>query len=301
MASEVFHEGERAVQARAGVSALAERIGRSIRRDIPPAAQAFLAERRWLVIGALDDRARPWIAIRSGAAGFAHAVDDRTVRIEATAPVGDAFGDDHLRPGALVGLIALDPATRRRLRVNGRVVAHDAAGLVVEVDQAFANCPKYIQRRDQIAGDTASTPVSLAPSAALTDAQRDRVRATDTFFIASARPGDGVDVSHRGGMPGFVVVDGQRLSWPDYSGNAMFTTLGNLHVHPYAALLVPDFERGGALIVAGRAAIDWRADSAAPFAGAERVVTLDVDQVVEQSGVLPGAFQLREYSPFNPR
>ena len=81
MASEVFHEGERAVQARAGVSALAERIGRSIRRDIPPTAQAFLAERRWLVIGALDDRARPWIAIRSGAAGFAHAVDDRTVRI----------------------------------------------------------------------------------------------------------------------------------------------------------------------------------------------------------------------------
>jgi len=300
MASEVFHEGERAVQARAGVSELAERIGRSIRRDIPPAAQAFLADRRWIVLGALDDRARPSIAIRSGAAGFARAVDDRTVRIEATAPVGDAF-DARLRPGSLVGLIALDPATRRRLRVNGRIVAHDAAALEVAVDQAFANCPKYIQRREETAGATASTPVSPAPAAALTDAQRDRVRATDTFFIASARPGDGVDVSHRGGMPGFVVVDGQRLSWPDYSGNAMFTTLGNLHVHPYAALLVPDFDRGGALIVAGRATIDWRPDSAATFAGAERVVTLDVDQVVEQTGVLPGAFQLREYSPFNPR
>jgi uncharacterized protein len=301
MAFDVFHEGERAVQARAGVAALAERIGRSIRRDIPPAGQAFLAERRWIVMGALDDGGRPWIAIRSGAAGFAHAVDDRTLRIEATAAVGDAF-DDRLRPGTLVGLIALDPATRRRLRVNGRVVAHDASGLVLGVDQAFANCPKYIQRREESAdAGTASTPVSLAPSAALTDAQRDRVRAADTFFIASARPGEGVDVSHRGGMPGFVAVDGQRLSWPDYSGNAMFTTLGNLHAHPYAALLVPDFDRGGALVVAGRTTIDWSADAAATFAGAERVVTLDVDQVVEQTGVLPGAFQLREYSPFNPR
>jgi uncharacterized protein len=301
MAFEVFHEGERAVQARAGVSALAERVGRSIRRDMPPAARTFLAERRWIVMGGLDDGGRPSIAIRSGPPGFVHAVDDRTVRIDATAAVGD-LGADRLRPGALVGLIALDPATRRRLRVNGRVAVQDGAGLVLAVDQAFANCPKYIQRREESAGvGTARLPVSLAPSAALTDAQRDRVRVADTFFIASARPGDGVDVSHRGGMPGFVTVEGQRLSWPDYSGNNMFTTLGNLHANGYAALLVPDFDRGDALIVAGRTTIDWSPDSASGFAGAERVVTLDVDQVIEQTGVLPGPFQLREYSPFNPR
>jgi uncharacterized protein len=301
MASEVFHDGERAVQARAGVTTLAERVGRSIRRDIPPAARQFLAERRWLVLGALVEADRPWIAIRSGPAGFAEALDERTVRIQATAPVGDRLDDDRLRPGALAGLIALDPATRRRLRFNGRVARHDAQGLVLEADQVFSNCPKYIQRRDEQDAGTPSVPVSLASSAALTDAQRDRVRATDTFFIASARPGEGVDVSHRGGMPGFVAVDGQRLSWPDYSGNAMFNTLGNLHSHPYAALLMPDFAGSGALVVAGRTAIDWSPAGAARFAGAERVVTLDVDQVVEQIGVLPGAFQLREYSPFNPR
>ncbi len=301
MAFEAFHEGERAVQARAGVSAFAERVGRSIRRDIPAAARAFLAERRWIVLGALDDADRPWIGIRAGAPGFAHALDDWTVRIEATAPVGDLLGG-RLRPGALVGLIALDPATRRRLRFNGRVVSHDAAGLVLEADQVFSNCPKYIQRRDETAGAaTPSMPVSLTSSTTLTDAQRERMRTADTFFIASARPGEGVDVSHRGGMPGFVAVDGPRLSWPDYGGNAMFNTLGNLHAHPHAALLIPDFDRGGALVVAGRAAIDWSAESASRFAGAERVVTLDVDQMVEQTGVLPGGFQLREYSPFNPR
>jgi hypothetical protein len=102
-------------------------------------------------------------------------------------------------------------------------------------------------------------------------------------------------------MPGFVQVDGGRVTWPDYGGNAMFNTLGNLHVHPHAGLLVPDFDGGGALIVGGRAAIDWDPRHAAALAGAERIVSLAIDRVVEQAGVLPAAFQLREYSPFNPR
>jgi hypothetical protein len=290
------------VQRRAGVADLADRVGRSIRRDLPPAARTFLAERRWLVIGALDPDQRPWPAIRAGAPGFAHAIDERTVRIAATAPAGDPLEGDALRPGALAGLIALDPATRRRLRFNGRVAANDRDGLVLEADQVFSNCPKYIQRRDERpAGDAVVVPGTVAVAAALSEAQRDLVRATDTFFIASGRPGEGVDVSHRGGMPGFVRVDGHRLTWPDYGGNAMFNTLGNLHAHPHAGLLVPRFDAGGALILIGRAAVDWSPAHASAFAGAERVVTMEIERVVEQAGVLPVSFQLREYSPFNPR
>jgi predicted pyridoxine 5'-phosphate oxidase superfamily flavin-nucleotide-binding protein len=301
MSTGVFHDGERAVQRLAGVTEFAGRVGRSIRRDLPPAAQAFLAERRWIVIGALDAGDRPWPAIRAGAPGFAHALDGRTVRIDAAPPIGDPVGDDLLPPGALAGLIALDPATRRRLRVNGRVAGRDGGGVVLVADQVYSNCPKYIQRRDEQPADAAGVPASSASAAGLSDAQRDRLRAADTFFIASARPGEGVDVSHRGGMPGFVQVDGNRIAWPDYGGNAMFNTLGNIHGHPYAGLLVPDFASGGALIVGGRAAIDWDPAHAAALAGAERVVTLTIDRVVEQTGVLPLAFQLREYSPFNPR
>ena len=96
-------------------------------------------------------------------------------------------------------------------------------------------------------------------------------------------------------------VEGGLIAWPDYGGNAMFNTLGNLHEHPPASLLVPDFDRGGALIVSGRAAIDWDPAAAAGHPGAERVVTLAVERVVEQAGVLPATFRLREYSPFNPR
>jgi predicted pyridoxine 5'-phosphate oxidase superfamily flavin-nucleotide-binding protein len=300
MSTAVFHEGERAVQARAGVRDMAERVGRSIRRDMPPAAQAFLAERRWIVLAALDAGGRPRIAIRAGAAGFAQAIDSRAVRIDAAAATGDPL-DGLLGPGALVGFIALDVTTRRRLRFNGRVRSHDAAGLILDADQVFSNCPKYIQRRDETPAGAPAVAETRPAATSLTDAQRDRLRATDTFFIATGRPGDGVDVSHRGGMPGFVAVDGARVSWPDYSGNAMFTTLGNIHAHPHAALLVPDFARGGALIVAGRAAIEWAPDGEPADSDHERRVHLDVDHAVEQGGVLPLAFQLREYSPFNPR
>jgi predicted pyridoxine 5'-phosphate oxidase superfamily flavin-nucleotide-binding protein len=301
MGSSVFHQGERAVQRLAGVGAFADRVGQSIRHDMPPAARAFLADRRWIVIGALDADGRPWPAIRAGAPGFVQALDQRTLRIEASAAPGDPIASDLLAPGALVGLLALDPATRRRLRFNGRVAAHEGDALVLEADQVFSNCPKYIQRRDEQAVTEVVVPATTARAATLSEAQRDRLRAADTFFIASARPGDGVDVSHRGGMPGFVQVDGDRIAWPDYAGNAMFNTLGNLHVHASAGLLVPDFERGGALIVTGRTAIDWNLEHASRLAGAERIVTLDVDWVVEQTGVLPARFQLREYSPFNPR
>jgi len=301
MSSSPFHDGERAVQRLAGVTALADRVGRSIRRELPPAAQAFLAERRWMAIAALDGDQQPWPAIRAGAPGFVQAIDVRTLRIDAIAPAGDPVDAGLLVPGALVGLLALDPATRRRLRFNGRVVAHDRGGLVLEADQVFSNCPKYIQRRDEAPAVEAGTPATIATAPGLTDAQRTRLAAADTFFIASARPGDGVDVSHRGGMPGFLQVDGTRLTWPDYGGNAMFNTLGNLHVHAQAGLLVPDFEQGGALIVSGRAAIDWSPGRASQLAGAERVVTLEIDRVVEQAGVLPSPLRLREYSPFNPR
>ncbi len=131
--------------------------------------------------------------------------------------------------------------------------------------------------------------------------QRDLVACADTFFIATAHPERGADASHRGGAPGFVRVEGgRRLVWPDYSGNAMFNTLGNLAVDPRAGLLFVNFENGDTLQVSGRAGIIWDEGRAAEFAGAERVVEFDVEEVVDTRGALPLRWRLEEYSPFNP-
>ncbi len=121
----------------------------------------------------------------------------------------------------------------------------------------------------------------VAPSAApararrapgLAEAQRAWIRRADTFFIATSHPEAGADASHRGGMPGFVRVEGDRLVWPDYAGNAMFNTLGNIALHPRAGLVFPDFEAGATLQLTGRAAVDWDRDRAGSFPGAERLV-----------------------------
>lgn len=300
MANDIFHAGERAVQDRAGARALADRVGRSIRAALPPMAQEFLDNRRWLVVGGLDADNRPWATILAGPRGFVHVVGDRSVRVAAAPRVADPL-DEALQPGAPAGFIAIDLATRRRFRLNGRIAARTASGLVVEADQAYSNCPQYIQRRDEAGDEVVWTSAAPARTSALTDEQRARLRGADTFFIASAAPGAGVDASHRGGMPGFITVEGQRITWPDYPGNGLFNTLGNIEAWPHAGLLVPHFDTGAGLLVTGRAAIDWDSSHLAGSPGAERLVTLDVEAVVEIAGILPTRLRLREYSPTNPR
>jgi hypothetical protein len=85
------------------------------------------------------------------------------------------------------------------------------------------------------------------------------IRAADTFFLGTTNPERGSDASHRGGAPGFVRVGGGRLWWPDYPGNNLFNSFGNLAVDPEAALLFFDFDSGRTLQLSGLAEIDWDA------------------------------------------
>ena len=101
-------------------------------------------------------------------------------------------------------------------------------------------------------------------------------------------------------MPGFVHAAPGRISFPDYAGNAMFMTLGNLQANPAAGLLFVDWEDGATLQVSGRAAIDWSPARAAAFPGAERVVDLDVERVVATARALPAPWRFLEASRFNP-
>src|SRR5262249_20650024 len=138
-----------------------------------------------------------------------------------------------------LGLLALDAMSRSRIRVNGTARLTDA-GIELQIAETFGNCPKYIQRRMPVEllndGDRG---VEVTTGAALDDAQRSLVAAADTFYVATANAERGADTSHRGGRPGFVEVndDGTRLTWPDYQGNNMFMTLGNIAADPAAGLL----------------------------------------------------------------
>ncbi len=293
-----FHSGELAVQERAGVRDRAARVGGSIHGEVPPAAKAFLEQRRFVVLATVGSDGRPWASIVTGPPGFARAPVPSEIRIDANPFPGDPLAGS-LGASRFAGLLAIDLATRRRMRVNGRLEWVAGGPLVIRADQVYANCPKYIQRR---AAEEESPPARPAPArraGSLSETQRAWIRRADTFFIASVHPEEGADASHRGGPPGFITVEGNRLVWPDYAGNLMYNTLGNIVAHPWAGLAVPDFRTGSLLLLSGRAAIDWAADRAAAVPGAERLVQLEVDEVVEIGNVLPSA-EAVDYSPFNP-
>ena len=296
-----YHEGELEVQARAGVRGMAERIGHSVHAAVPLVARHFLMTQRFAVVGGLDGGGMVWATPLTGRPGFVSAPGESLVRVEAMPSAGDPLRDA-LRGGAQVGLIVMDLARRMRMRVNGVVLRETDSGFEVEAREVYSNCPKYIQARSLAAAGApaASEPVAER-SLGLGPAQRELVARADTFFIATAHPERGADASHRGGLPGFVRVEGgRRLVWPDYSGNSMFNTLGNLAADPRAGLLFVDFENGNTLQLSGRARVVWDEGRAAEFARAERVVEFDVEEAVERRGALPLRWRFEEYSPFNP-
>src|SRR5215208_4466663 len=227
MPADPFHEGERYVQDRAGEREIAVRTGGIVGEMIPPRAIPFLAEQRMLAVGSVDERGAVWASVLVGARGLASSPDGRTVVVDRTridASPADPLWSN-LRVDADVALLAIELGSRRRLRINGAVTALDDRRVEVRVREAYPNCPKYIQRR-QLREDPGASSEDRRPPAAgvsLDDVRARAVERADTLFVASRHPARGVDVSHRGGAPGFVrVLDPHRLRIPDYPGNSMF-------------------------------------------------------------------------------
>lgn len=277
-----YHEGERAVQRRAGgLEAAAWGAENAIHRALPPVAAGFLSEQVLVVAGHRAADGAVWASGLGGAAGFVTAPDERTVHIAARPAGGDALTESLDAGPVALGVLAIEPGTKRRMRVNGQARLQ-GDGIVLRTEQVYANCPKYISvRRPEPLPVAAPQAAGPERSSELTGAQRRFVEGADTFFVASSHEHTGADASHRGGNPGFVHVFGpRRLSWPDYRGNSMFMTLGNLELDSRAGLLFADYATGGLLQLSGRARTDWDPARAATYPGAERVVDFDIDRVV---------------------
>ena len=274
-----FHEGELAIQERAGVRAQAARLGNAMLAvpDLNGGMSDFLADREFAVLTARDGEGRLWTSPIFSSPGFLEA-HDRVLQIHAAPGVGDPLHG--IAVGEPVGVLAIEFATRRRVRVNGTVTDAGDDGLVVTVDQAFGNCPKYIQVRHLEHVDE-RVPSDAHRSASLSAEDAALIARADTFFLGTTHPARGADASHRGGSPGFVRVEGDRLWWPDYPGNNMFNSLGNVAVNPSAALLFVDFDTGASLHVSGTADVEWSAPGSRGDDGATgRRVRFAVESVV---------------------
>lgn len=282
-----FHAGEQALQVRTGVRERLAAVGAAVIRDhLPEAHRELFGKLPTLLLAVQDDRGQPWATMLHGAPGFVASPDARTLRVAARPAAGDPVAP-WLLDGAAVGLLGLEPHTRRRNRANGRVQASSEDGFDVQVRQSFGNCPKYIHGRQPETLQRPPPPPAQLLGPALDAAPLALLRRADTLFVASAhgpRPGDaradGVDISHRGGPPGFVHVGpgprGLRLTLPDYLGNFFFNTLGNLLAWPRAGILVPDHDDGSLLQLAADATIEFDGPALAGFPGAQRLLHLDL-------------------------
>ncbi|MDO5644090.1 MAG: pyridoxamine 5'-phosphate oxidase family protein [Dermabacter sp.] len=248
-----YHEGELAVQARVGVECAASRLeSMLVGNFIAEPMSAFLAQRNVAFLATTDRQGRFWCSPLFAPRGFLVA-QGRMLRVNAL-PVGD----DPLREvlaGERVGLITIEFALRRRFRVNGRVSLVDDAGFSIAIEEAYGNCPQYIQQRVlEVEPDlTVARIFSRGFRTRLDGADREIITLADTFFLGTIHPERGADCSHRGGAPGFVRVEGDSLWWPDYSGNNMFNSLGNLETDPRASMVFVDFEGRTSLHLSGNA------------------------------------------------
>lgn len=301
---DVFHIGERAVQARADVpDTWLKQTESFVRTEMPQQHRDFFESLPMLFMALLDRNGRPWCVPAVGAPGFVVSPAPDRLELRGTPVLSNELGLVR-STGASVGIVGIDLNSRRRNRMNGRVQHTSDGTVTIQVDQSFGNCPQYIQTRAL----TAAWDEPKAANGRRTTLRDPEVRrivgAADTFFIASRAAGAldggsaGIDASHRGGRPGFLGInDDGSLSFPDFSGNRFFNTLGNIESDGRVSLFVPDFETGDAVLLTGRAAIDWNSDRVESFEGAERIVDVAPEEIWHVTSALPVAASAPEPWP----
>lgn len=302
-----FHPGEQTIQTRLGVRDYAEATGQLMMRSfMPDQHRDFFSQLPFVVLGSIDENGWPFASLVSGKPGFIQSPDNRTLSIETTIAPGDPLKQS-ARPGAPIGLLGIELHTRRRNRMNATVSSVTEAGFNLSVDISFGNCPQYIQNRAFKFVRPAHDMSQVAAPEILHDFDthaHNMIRTADTFFVASYAKAkdhsdiDGVDVSHRGGRPGFVRLEGKTLTIPDYSGNRLFNTFGNFAATPKAGLTFVDFETGDLLMLTGTVDMIWDDDPRVKaFRGAERAWSFTLDHAIRLKDALPLRWAFKDYSP----
>lgn len=294
-----FHQGEKILQQRIGLSDKIEAMGRKVIRSfMPDQHRQFFAQLRYVAMGSVDEEGWPWATILTGDTGFMSSVTPDSlsvnVHVQKDNPVFRG-----IKSGKPVGMLGIDLSTRRRNRLNGRISEHRSDGFSLSVDQSMGNCPKYIQPRDiHRIRDLSEKIQNVRTLTSLNHQAHALIERADTFFVSSyvqqqnEPEVEGVDVSHRGGKPGFIRIEGNTLTIPDYSGNNVFMTLGNFLMVPKAGLVFVDFASGDLLMLTGYVEILWEdSPEVQAFEGAQRAWRFELDHGVFLERALPFSFQ----------
>jgi predicted pyridoxine 5'-phosphate oxidase superfamily flavin-nucleotide-binding protein len=298
--NDVFHQGELSVQNLTGEGAVAAQNSKMISSHFSNGMINFLKTQQFAILSSTDHKGNVWVTLLTGEPGFAEVLDEQRLVIQAGLLSADPLAAE-LTKEKQIGLLIIDTIRRIRLRINGTAIM-EKEQLLVTAHQIYGNCPKYIQKRSLRPENEASRLLKSAQrNKELSQQQQDRIALADTFYIGSMSDKGEMDASHRGGNSGFIhVLDAKTLMFPDYFGNSMFNTLGNIYSNPSSGLLFIDYEHGHSLQLTGSAEIIWDEEESSAFPGAERLVRFAIEEVVQLENATELRWEDTEFSPYNP-
>ncbi|KAL2835252.1 hypothetical protein BDW59DRAFT_168497 [Aspergillus cavernicola] len=289
---------------------------------LTPRAGLLMQQSPLLAIGALDHDGKPWSSLWGGEEGFATPTSASSFDIKT--PVGETYDpvveslllDSTGNSGKPVSFLAVDLENRRRVKLFGKItagslnVANDderiragIAHLAVHVDGSLGNCPKYLNAKRIVPAPPDPKLISETPQ--LHPGAIDLLSHADCLFISSSHGTQDMDTNIRGGPPGFVRVvsnepRGAVFVYPEYSGNRLYQTLGNLQTTPLAGYVFPDFETGNALFVTGTTEILLGKDASPVLPHSNIVVRVTVTAARFVAKALPFRGAPGKPSPYNP-
>lgn len=285
-----------------------------------------------IAIGTLDNDGRPWTTLWGGESGLARPLGGGIIGIRTPVPgrydpivealVGKQATGEVVREegkGRMVSGLTIDLEKRKRVKMYGRMVAgaflsreDEALGteetiaeiqLVLKIEQSLGNCPKYLNRKHVV--PLVSQPELFDFSPHLSQRALALLEKADLFFLSSSNHDKDMDTNHRGGPPGFLRVvsnehSGAVIVWPEYSGNRLYQTLGNLVLNPLAGLCIPDFDTGDMLYFTGKTEVLVGQDAAKVLPRSNLAVRLTITEARFVKSALSFRAQAGELSPYNP-
>lgn len=264
----IFHQGQLAVQKITGQEDLANMRIPMIDSCLHAQSQGFIEHQILAFLGTEDSNGALWLSLIVGERGFISVPSLHEIKFNLDkihSPKEDIFFEN-IKTKPTVGLLFHDAARRARYRAWGRVNEKDGY-LSFGIKMGYPSCPKHIQREHI---EVSNTSTDLSPQyengTMLGELEKAWILNAHTFFISTQTPNGDVESSHRGGDPGFIeILDNGTIRVPDYHGNSMFSTLGNLYENPKAALLFIDYEKGKTLQLSGLAELQFEQNSKEDF------------------------------------
>uniref|UniRef100_A0A7S0BSK3 FAD-binding FR-type domain-containing protein n=1 Tax=Rhodosorus marinus TaxID=101924 RepID=A0A7S0BSK3_9RHOD len=300
-----FHEGERIAQGKEGSQAKADVLRPRLRTsiDVVTGRDEFFREQRVVYASSMDEDGYPWVSEVTGPAGFLDAPDERKAifsgKLTSFLPEDPISANLRTCSDRRMAMMVMNFEKRIRYRANGNLQAYAPGNdIVLDVAEGIPGCPKYIQRR-RIAGPRQCREELVTRGESLSAEAIEVIETSNTTFLGTVNPRGHNDLSHRGGFTGFVVVNSAvQLVIPEYSGNGMFMTLGNLELCSRAGLVFVDYEgTGNVLQVVGDAFIEWKN---AEYEGAGRLIRFHVKKFILHHCASPYKWDMIDYSDVNP-